>query len=306
MKTAIIIPAMMVSEHLNVCIQSLFAGGYGDIDEDVYVVSHDAGVDKIKQYHENIKFVYTPGHPLPTDMNLFKAYSLFEKKYDLMAFVHADALFFDGWWDGLKSMWNHVDINKIGCLTVPTKEEPKRGQQGPFNMSIGMDTYNGDYCDRWLPCTSFKVSTYEDLIKKYGTDTYFSLEYHMLWDLIIQHKWSMMINNGSFVTHGMGTDCSKYDMGPFLSKTYEAFHRSFGYNLEHFMGIWLGTIKLNHADEIVENINAETFDKIDYIFDVGLKALDNINCYVCNTSLKDGRVLRCRQRDRPKGVHGTY
>ncbi len=302
MKCAVIVPALRPSEHLSLCLAALLKNCGND--QDIYVVSQDTRCSNVTDLGANVRFVDAQSNiPLPTDALVYKAFLAFDKKYEVLVFQHSDTIVREFWWEKLKELWNEVDRKKIWGIVIPTIQP----MMSTDKLSLSWDSNNGDYCNRWTVCNSFLPDIYERTIKKYGSNTYFSVEYLLAHEAILEHKWAMVANNGSFADHLIsGLDTNFFNIGEYLNKTYVAFFNSLGYNLEHFMGIWFGTVLINHAHEIIENVNAGTFDKIDYIFDEALIMLNNTDCEHCNTSLKDGRVLRCNARGRARGIHATY
>ncbi len=292
-KYVAVVPALQPSEHLNNCIYTMLQHGY---DQDVYVVSHDVRCAYVTKFGANVKFVDSKSSiPETRDMNLYKAFMTFDKKYDIIILSHSDTSFINNWFVLLKELWDKVDTNKIWSITVPHPLEPKRGNK---NLTLGWDPYNGDYCQRFEQCASFLYDLYEHTVTKYGFDTYFSVEYLLFNEAILARKWSMMGNNGCFTWHRGGKDSSVYDMGANFSKTYATYHMNTGYNLDHFIGIWFGRILIKHADEIIDAINDGDYNRIEYIFNEALTLLNACDCNGCG--------IRCRTRDKPRAVHSTY
>jgi len=281
------------SYYLDLCIEALL--GKGGYTQDIYVVSHNAEVDKIKKFGGAVKFVYSPStKPLPTDVYMNNAYMAFEKPYDVMMFLHSDGIVREGWWKPLEELWNEVDTTKIWSIASPTTQ-PVRGDK---KLTIAWDGYNGDYCSRFTTGTSFLCDHYKHTVDKYGINTFYSLEYIMQYEAILAHKWAMMSNNGSFVDHLIsGLDSNIMDMNAYMQGTHRFFINTLGYSIGHFMGIWFGRVLITHADEIIENVISGKFDKIDYIFNEALELLNNNSCVGCD--------IRCTVRNNHRYSRGV-
>ena len=91
-----------------------------------------------------------------------------------------------------------------------------------------------------------------------------------------------MANNGCYIDHKGNGDVglSKY-YGDYFTKTYEVWFNRFGYNLEHFIAVWFGCVLKVHANEILNAVNSNNYDSVDYIFEGALRSINNINCTGC-------------------------
>lgn len=282
MQCAMIIPTLQAGSLLDTCVLSVLNSGY---DGDVYVVSHSNRCSSVEKLGGNVVFVNTDTlEAEPTDTLIHKGFLSFNKKYDLMIYSHNDTVYYAGWWSKLQELWQSVDTRKVGSISIPASYDINHIVVTEPNQKLGFgfDIYNPKYRARFSPCTSFLSSLYEDTITKYGWNTYFSMELFLLYEAIIQHKWSMMANNGCYVDHKGNGDVglSKY-FGNYFAKTYEVWFNHFGYNLEHFIAVWFGCVLNVHSDEILNSINSNNYDSIDYIFDGALKSINNTDCSGC-------------------------
>jgi hypothetical protein len=279
MQCALVIPTLQPGTLITNCITSAISGGY---DGDIYVVSNDIKCNYVITLGSSIRFVNTnTSIAESTDMSIFKGFKAFDKSYDLMIYSHNDVIYHNLWWERLKEVWGTVNTNKVWSITVPATYEKivfKPGQK----LAFSFDIYNPLYRNRFSPCTSFLYSFYSSYADKYGGNTYFSGELLMYYEAILQHKWGLVANNGCFVDHfGNGDVGLSKRFGEYFAMTYKVWKDRFGYNLEHFIASWFGNVLINHTTEILDAVNNNNYDKIDYIFDDGLKAIANRDCKLC-------------------------
>lgn len=274
------------------CVSSILQGGY---DGDIYVVSH-IDCSSIRNLDTNIKFVHTGSKVAdPTDTMIYRAFQVFDKKYDLMVYSHNDTVYHDGWWSSLKEVWEAVDTSKVGIITVPaTYDSGKITVNSQHQkLGLGIDLYNPNYTARFSPCSSFTTSLYADTIDKFGWNTYFSMELFIYYEAIVQHKWGFMLNNNTYVDHiGNGDMGLSKNFGTYFGKTYSVWFEKLGYNLEHFIAVWFGCVLKFHGKEIIDAINTKDYDRVDYIFDGAMKSINNTNCSGC--------YIRCHACNRVK------
>lgn len=276
-----IIPTLQNGVMLENCVSSILKNGF---DGDIYVVSHVDCIS-IRKFDSNIKFVYTGSKVAdPTDTMIYKAYQVFDKKYDLMIYSHNDTVYHEGWWSNLKNAWESVDTNKVGIITVPASYDKTRitvtnPQQ---RLGLGIDIYNPKFTARFSPCSSFTTQLYTDTITKFGWDTYFGMELFISYEAIVQHKWGMMLNDTAYVDHiGNGDMGLSKNFGTYFARTYTTWFNKFGHNLEHFIAVWFGCVLTVHGPEIIDAVNNKEYDKVDYIFEGALKSIHNTDCVHC-------------------------
>ncbi len=304
MRCAAIIPSVIPGNMLNTCVSTMIDGGR--FDGDIYVVSFTNLCGRITELGKNVKFINTKTKdPDSVDTSIYKAFSAFDKQYDLMIYSHSDVIFHKLWWDKLQESWSYVDKNKVWGIGIPYNAEHAGAIRKEHKLGLGIDIYNPLHGSKFSAAHSFSYQYYADTVNKYGGNTYLALEHLLFYEGVLRHKWSLIANNDNFIDHLFGVDTAIVPgFNMYCGETYSIWHKLFGTSLDHFVAAWFGLTLNIHKTEILNSINAGDYKSIDYIFDEGLEVIRNPDCPKCLAKHADMR--HCRALNRPRDTHTTY
>jgi hypothetical protein len=286
MNTALIIPVVAPTETYKECIRTLLDSSY---DQDIYVVSHN----KECNISDRINFVKIDNIS-PTDTLIYKGFKAFTREYDIIAYAHSDVVFYREWYDYLVKSWDSVDKSRIWGISIPWGNIITNNSAQKFGF--GMDIYNSGYFSRLSPCNSFLYKAYKDTVEKYGGDTYYNLELLMSYETMLNHMWSVWANVRP-ISHKCNTDTPLLGgdhFSRYLREDYDQFFKLMGYNVEHFITVWWGYILKSNYVKVIDCINNNDFNSIDYLIDEGLSLLNTQECNTC----------KCRCRSYPNKRKG--
>ncbi len=327
MRCAIVIPTFGHSEMVVACINSYLDSG--KFDGDVYVVSQDPGCHVLTNLGENVKFVDTGTVEMDSpDMSFYKGFLAFDKEYDIMICAHSDSNVNYGlngpgsgedWWAKMQESWNIVNKDRVCSIIIPMfagEAGEKRGEDlicpvsPEHQFGLGSDLHNYPIQRaKSSPAHSYLVSFYTEAIAKYGGDTGIARLHLIHYEGIKKHMWTLVANNKNWTGHQNppyehADSWFAKNLDKAFGDGYTAFHKHHGVSIDHYDMSWFGLTLNLHNEEILNAIHDGDYDRIDYIFDEGIDAIQNPDCVKCLGLVPTTK--HCRALGRPTHAHTTY
>lgn len=295
------------------CIRSILESDYTG---NIVVISNDSQVKRIEEYNNRVSFAHIPSSVVCSGDYMIGNYiSNCNTQYDYFIWLHNDVIMPPIWYEELEEAWDKFQ-GKVWAISLPYVAHNWKVRDSNYILDTDTLPYN-DIIKKYksiemsfLPYTTGKEDSvgsivdicqakpegariscacaidynfYNGVINKYGYDTGHTLDLLLLREGIISRKWGMFLNSLP-VIHWISYDTVGNNILANHNPTgYKRWFEHIGYNLEHLIAIWCGTIYNKYNNEIVSAWNTNRFSDIDYIFDEADVMISNLDCSNCSS-----------------------